>query len=82
MYPSGTLIVQQNDYDSSKPGGVTGSTIHPMYRKVLPEDIAQLKLHKLRFVNNRSIVGEFTNVFHPNHADISSTEFMMPPVVG
>ncbi len=82
MYPRGTLVDPQYQYDPTKPAGVTGGTMHPMYRKVLPEDIVQLKLHRLRYINNRSIIGEFTNVFHPDHADISFTEFMKPPIVG
>jgi len=41
--------------------------MHPIYRRVLPEDIADLKLHKLRFRNNRAIIGDFTNVYHLPH---------------
>ena len=67
MYPRGTLVDPQFQYDPSKPAGVTGGTMHPMYRKVLPQDIAHLKLHKLRFRSNRAILGEFTNVYHLPH---------------
>jgi hypothetical protein len=67
MYPRGTLVDPQFQYDPSKPAGVTGGTMHPMYRKVLQEDITHLKLHKLRFHNNRAILGEFTNVYHLPH---------------
>lgn len=67
MYPRGTLVDPQFQYDPSKPAGVTGGTMHPMYRKVLPQDIANLKLHKLRFRNNRTIIGEFSNVYHLPH---------------
>ena len=69
MYPRGTLVDPQFQYDPSKPAGVTGGTIHPMYRKVFAEDIALLKLDRFRFKNGRSIVGDFTNVFHYNHKD-------------
>src|SRR5215207_7349738 len=44
MYPRGTLVDPEFQYDASKPAGVTGGTMHPMYRKVFPEDIALLKL--------------------------------------
>lgn len=67
MYPRGTLVDPQYQYDPSKPPGVTGGTMHPRYRKVFEKDIQQLKLHKLSFQNNRAIVGEFTNVYHWSH---------------
>jgi hypothetical protein len=69
MYPRGTLVDPQYQYDPSKPAGVTGGTMHPMYRKVFREDIAALKLDRLRFENERAIIGEFTNVFHPAHKE-------------
>lgn len=67
MYPRGTLVDAQYQYDPSKLAGITGGTMHPMYRKVFAEDVAALKLEKLRFNNSKSIVGDFTNVFHYNH---------------
>jgi hypothetical protein len=70
MYPRGTLVDAEFQYDPSKPAGVTGGTMHPMYRKVSAEDIAALKLEKLRFKNDTSIVGEFTNVFHESHREV------------
>jgi hypothetical protein len=69
MYPRGTLVDPQFQYDPSRPAGVTGGTMHPMYRKVFAEDIANLKLDRLRFSNAKAIVGEFTNVFHLNHSE-------------
>ena len=67
MYPRGTLVDPQFQYDPSKPAGVTGGTMHPMHRKVLLQDIAGLKLYKLRFRSNKAILGEFTNVYHLPH---------------
>jgi hypothetical protein len=67
MYPRGTLVDPGFQYDPSKPAGVTGGTIHPMYRKVFPEDIDHLKLNKLLFSGKRAIVGDFTNVYHWSH---------------
>jgi len=69
MYPRGTLVDAIFQYDPGKPAGTTGGTMHPMYRKVLPQDIYDLKLHRLKFKNNRSMLGAFTNVYHWNHAD-------------
>jgi hypothetical protein len=42
------------------------------------EDIELLKLHKLDYDNGKGIVGEFTSVWHPNHADISSGDYLLP----
>ena len=67
MYPRGTLVDPQYQYDPTKPAGVTGGTMHPMYRKVFPADIEQLNLHRLIFSNKKAIVGEFTNVYHWSH---------------
>jgi hypothetical protein len=69
MYPRGTLVDPQFQYDPAKPAGVTGGTMHPMYRKVFPQDIAAMKLERLRFQNEKAIVGAFSNVFHLNHKD-------------
>lgn len=67
MYPRGTLVDPIYQYDPTKPAGVTGGTMHPKYRKVLPSDIQTLRLHKLRFKNNRAILGAFSNLYHWSH---------------
>jgi hypothetical protein len=67
MYPRGTLVDPQFQYDPSKPAGTQGGTMHPMYRKVFQEDIEQLKLHRQSFKNGKAIVGAFTNVYHWPH---------------
>ncbi len=74
MYPRGTLVDPQYQYDSARPAGVTGGTMHPMFRKVRKQDIASLKLQKLEFVNNRAIIGEFSSVWHPDHAGINPAD--------
>jgi hypothetical protein len=70
MYPRGTLVDPQFQYDPSIPAGVTGGTMHPMYRRVRQQDIDDLKINRLRFENGKAIIGEFTNVYHRNHAEI------------
>jgi hypothetical protein len=82
MYPRGTIVDPEYQYEPFKPAGVTGGTMHPMHRRVLIKDIEDLKLHKLDFENNKAIVGQFTNVYHPDHATITAEEFMMPPILG
>ncbi len=66
MYPRGTLVDPQYQYDPTKPAGVTGGTMHPMYRKVLKEDVESLNLKKWLLKNN-GIVGDFSNVYHWKH---------------
>ncbi len=70
MYPRGTLVDPQYQYDPSQPAGVTGGTMHPMYRKVKQEDIALLRINTLHFVNNTAIIGDFSSIWHPNHQNI------------
>ena len=64
MYPRGTLVDPEFQYDSSVLPGLKGGTMHPMYRKVRKEDIDLLRLDRLRFRNNKAVVGDFTNVYH------------------
>lgn len=76
MYPRGTLVDPQYQYEAHKPAGAKGGTLHPIYRKVLQEDIDHLQLHKLRFENNTAILGAFTNIWHPDHATINWNPFL------
>ncbi len=69
MYPRGTLVDPQYQYEPDKPAGVKGGTLYPIYRKVLQVDIDNLKLHSLDFNNNKAILGEFTNIWHEDHAE-------------
>jgi len=69
MFPRGTLVDPEFQYDPSKQPGDVGGTLHPMYRKVFAEDIAALQWERLRFKNSKAIIGNFTNVFHSNHSN-------------
>jgi hypothetical protein len=80
MYPRGTWVDPCFQYDPTKPAGVTGGTLHPMYRKVKKEDIGNLNLHKLSYISNKAILGEFTNHWHPDHASVSPDDFMNPSI--
>jgi hypothetical protein len=68
MFPRGTLVDPEFQYDPSKHPGDIGGTMHPMYRKVFAEDIAALQWERLKFKNSKAIIGNFTNVFHSNHS--------------
>lgn len=82
MYPRGTLVDGMFQYDPAAQAGKAGGTMHPAHRKVLHEDIRDLKLHRLRFENNRAIVGAFTNIYHPDHSTMNREAFMKPPIAG
>ena len=73
MYPRGTLVDPQYQYNPAGAAGDSsnGGTMHPRYRRVLPHDITLLKLHKLDFRNGKAVIGEFSSVWHPDHADIN-----------
>ncbi len=75
MYPRGTLVDPQFQYEPDKPAGTKGGTMHPIYRKVLQEDIKKLKLDRLDFENNKAVLGEFSSVWHPNHSDIDLNSY-------
>lgn len=70
MYPRGTLVDSQYQYNPNGDAGDSsnGGTMHPKNRKVLSSDIALLKLHKLDFENGKAIIGDFTSIWHGNHA--------------
>lgn len=82
MYPRGTLVDVQYQYDSSVAAGLKGGTMHPMFRKVKQEDIANLKLHRLDFQSGKAIIGDFTNVYHWNHAEAGQEDIFRPSVFG
>jgi hypothetical protein len=70
MYPRGTLVDPQYQYEPDKPAGSKGGTMHPMYRKVLAEDVYKLNLVKLISKHGSGIIGDFTNVWHPDHREL------------
>ena len=76
MYPRGTLFDPQYQYESDKPAGTKGGTLYPIHRRVSDEDIQLLKLHKKDFEHGRAIIGDFTNIWHPNHAEIDTLDYL------
>lgn len=84
MYPRGTLVDSIYQYNpAAKTGDNTnGGTMHPIHRRVTQEDIDLLKLSKLDFENGKAVIGEFTSVWHPNHSDISSNDYLSPGIFG
>ena len=64
MYPRGTLVDPEFQYEPDKTAGTKGGTLHPIYRKVLRQDIELLNPGELLFENNIAVIGEFTSLWH------------------
>lgn len=84
MYPRGTLVdaVYQYNPAATAGDGQNGGTLYPIHRRVKQEDIESLHLHRLHFEHGKGVIGEFTSVWHPNHADISSNDYLIPGIYG
>jgi hypothetical protein len=84
MYPRGTLVDAQYQYNPAAQTGDNrnGGTMHPMHRRVKQEDIALLKLHKLNFENGKAVIGEFTSIWHPDHASVGSGDYLFGGIAG
>jgi hypothetical protein len=67
MYPRGTLVKPEFQYNPDALPATVGGTLNPVHRKVLQQDIELLNLDKLRFSNNMAIVGDFSSVWHDKH---------------
>lgn len=71
MYPRGTLVDAQFQYEPGVPAGQKGGTMHPMYRKVRQMDIELLNINRLlQQKNSITIIGDFSSVWHPDHQSL------------
>ncbi len=68
MFPRGTLVDAQYQYDPAIPAGEKGGTLHPKYRRVKKEDIDALRLqdYNLR-PGNTVMIGDYSSVYHEAH---------------
>jgi hypothetical protein len=65
MYPRGTLVDPEFQYDPTKPAGEPGGTMNPFTRAVSQQDIDDLKLDQLIFSKKGvSVLGDFSSVWH------------------
>lgn len=71
MYPRGTLVDPEYQYDPLAVAGMPGGTLHPRHRKVLASDVALLKPEQWLFRDNKAVAGTFTSIYH---------EAQVPPV--
>lgn len=67
MYPRGTLVDPQYQYEPDKPAGEKGGTLHPRYRKVRQADIDLLNLAQYNFNREELILGDYSAVYHMAH---------------
>jgi hypothetical protein len=70
MYPRGSIVDPQFQYNPSAIAGdnTNGGTMNPFTRKVQQEDINNLHLNKLSFINsNFAVLGGFSSVWHEKH---------------
>ncbi|MFV0606888.1 MAG: peptidase M10 [Niabella sp.] len=67
MFPRGTLVDPPYQYNPAAAIGEPGSTMHPMHRRVLQEDIEQLQIFTSEYNEATSIIGNFSSIWHPDH---------------
>jgi hypothetical protein len=66
MYPRGTLVDAEYQYDPSAQAGAPGGTLYPIHRRVLPGDIEDLNLLQ-HIENSTEVIGRFSAVYHEQH---------------
>ena len=70
MYPRGTIVDAQYQYNPAAAPLEPGGTINPFTRKVSQLDIDHLNLHKLNFSKNGfAVLGDFTSIWHQKHVE-------------
>jgi hypothetical protein len=69
MYPRGTLVDPQYQYDPAIPAGHKGGTMHPMHRRVQQQDINNLRLGEYNYArkNGTLIIGNYSAIYHQPH---------------
>jgi hypothetical protein len=68
MYPRGTWVDPHFQYYPEVAPGEDGGTLNPFTRKVLQQDVDDLKLHKLSFNKNGfAVLGGFSSIWHNKH---------------
>lgn len=63
MYPRGTLVNPEFQYDIHATPGGPGGTINPVHRRVKQEDIDNLQIAE-HIYSNIFIIGRFSNKYH------------------
>lgn len=63
MYPRGTLVDPEFQYDPAVRPGEKGGTLYPIHRRVRQSDVDDLQLGPL-LESGRSVLGAFSSVYH------------------
>lgn len=63
MFPRGTLVDAEFQYDPMVAAGEKGGTIYPIHRRVLQSDIDDLNLAGL-LKSNKMVIGSFSSKYH------------------
>lgn len=66
MYPRGTLVDPEFQYDVNAIPAQNGGTLYPIHRRVMQIDIDNLQL-KNKIENDIFVIGKFSNKFHEAH---------------
>ena len=66
MYPRGTLVNPEFQYDVNAIPAQNGGTLYPIHRRVMQIDIDNLPL-KNKIENDIFVIGKFSNKFHEAH---------------
>jgi hypothetical protein len=66
MYPRGTLVNPEFQYDVNALPAQNGGTLYPIHRRVMQIDIYNLQL-KNKIENDIFIIGKFSNKYHEAH---------------
>ena len=66
MYPRGTLVDPEFQYDVNAIPAQNGGTLYPIHRRVMQIDIDNLQLQN-KIENGIFVIGKFSNKFHEAH---------------
>jgi len=68
MYPRGTLVDPEFQYDPLIKAGEKGGTLYPVHRRVLQHDINDLQI-AAHILNKVKTVGSLSSVYHERHIE-------------
>ena len=64
MYPRGTIVGPEYQYDPKASAGALGGTLDPSKRAVNQQDVDFLELDKLTYTDGKATIGTLTNIKH------------------
>lgn len=67
MYPRGTIVDPEFQYDPAAKPLAPGGTMDPHKRKVLESDVRSLRFDRLQFTGPLATIGAFSSVWHEAH---------------